>query len=365
MTHPAAQARAVLSISTLLSLNEHQKLLHGSKKKALKWENKTLTVNTVWSYNRNKFGGNCKLYLWTCSGMQDHCMAPTDVLGNHEQTALLPEYLRDSWTNSAIFHTHLKPDKPCLIPEDVFYLDPAGVKYRKWTCDKIIKRKPPTSHWEARCNCSVHTSPNSAILTKLTSQLPFQTGLLISTLLIWHTMKLHMATVVKMKNKKRKSFQYAMRQVKYWNIYFDGTKPSSLLLFLLPHTNPATHTDIGENVLLICLCQFIQHKVNSWVNILDVIMLNSSKVHTEVNTKYSYWSKILWQPKCGYHGKKNYRTSTGGKTILSEFWQQLIRLQLLVTIKNACKYFDKSSGNEIMFFLAKPEKPQEQERGIS
>lgn len=40
-------------------------------------------------------------------------------------------------------------------------------------------------------------------------------------------------------------------------------------------------------------------------------------------------------------------------------------MQVLVTIKNACKYFDKSSGSEIMFLLAKPEKPQEQEKGIS
>lgn len=47
MTDPAAQARTVLSISTLLSLNEHQKLLHGRKKNPLKWEKKTLTVNRL------------------------------------------------------------------------------------------------------------------------------------------------------------------------------------------------------------------------------------------------------------------------------------------------------------------------------
>lgn len=137
---------------------------------------------TVWTYNKNKFGGNCKLHLWTRPGMQGNYMASSDVLRNHGEIALLPEHLRDSWTDSAILHTHLKPDKSCLIPDDVFYLDPAGVENRKWMCDKIIKRKATISHWEGRCNWSVHTkSPNSVILTKLTSQLPFQTGLLIST----------------------------------------------------------------------------------------------------------------------------------------------------------------------------------------
>lgn len=187
--------------------------------------------------------------------------------------------------DSAIIHTHLKADKPCLIPKDAFYLDPAGVENRKWMCDKIIRRKATTSHWEARCNFSFHTSPNSVILTKLIFQLPFQTGLLISTMYLinLHTMKLHMATVVKTKNKKekKKKLSVCKKAVKYWNIYLIAQRP-------VPHTNPATHTDIGENVLLIHLCQFIQHKVNSWVNILDVIMLSSSKVHTEVNSKYSY-----------------------------------------------------------------------------
>lgn len=93
-----------------------------------------------------------------------------------------------------------------------------------------------------------------------------------------------MATVVKIKNKKKEKLSVCNEASEVLKYLFDGTKPSSQLLFLPLHTNPATHTDIGENVLLIHLCQFIQHKVNSWVNILDLMMLNSSKVHTEVNS---------------------------------------------------------------------------------
>lgn len=44
MTDPAAQARAALAISTLLSLNQ---TAPWEEKKALKWENKTLTVNRL------------------------------------------------------------------------------------------------------------------------------------------------------------------------------------------------------------------------------------------------------------------------------------------------------------------------------
>lgn len=72
-----------------------------------------------------------------------------------------------------------------------------------------------------------------------------------------------MATVVKIKNKKKKKLSVCNEASEVLKYLFDGTKPSSLLLFLLPHTSPATHTDIGENVLLVCLCQFIQHKGSS------------------------------------------------------------------------------------------------------
>lgn len=67
-------------------------------------------------------------------------------------------------------------------------------------------------------------------------------------------------------------------------------QPSSLLVFLPRHRNPAAQTDTGKDILSVHLYQFLKHKLSSCVNILDVIMLNSSKVHNEVNsnTKYSY-----------------------------------------------------------------------------
>lgn len=57
-------------------------------------------------------------------------------------------------------------------------------------------------------------------------------------------MKLHMATVVKIKNKKKNKLSVCNEASEVLKYLFDGTKPSSLLLFLPPHTNPATHTEI-------------------------------------------------------------------------------------------------------------------------
>lgn len=76
-------------------------------------------------------------------------------------------------------------------------------------------------------------------------------------------MKLHMATVVKIKNKKKENLSVCNEASEVLKYLFDGTKPSSQLPFLPPHTNPATHKDIGQSVSLICLCQFIQHRANS------------------------------------------------------------------------------------------------------
>lgn len=109
-------------------------------------------------------------------------------------------------------------------------------------------------------------------------------------------MELHITTVVKIKRintEKLSVFNKTSEVLKYLP---DGRKPSSLLVFLPHHKNPATQTDTSKDVLFLRLYRFLKHKLSSCVNILDVIMLNSSKVHKEVNTnKYFYWFKFSEQ----------------------------------------------------------------------